>query len=184
MAADEPSNRKDAQRSRAAIMQAARELFALRADVPMYEIAKRAGVGQATIHRHFPDRVDLAAAIAEESLDAVERVAAEHAGETDAFFLVLRTVVAEQVRAHGLMTVLRQRDGSRTTDQITARVLAIFRGPLEDAQSAGRVRADLVLEEILLLLAMVEGVLTETTDPATRGAAATRTLDLLLQGVA
>lgn len=176
-------SRRDAQRSRAAIMQAARELFALRADVPMYEIAKRAGVGQATIHRHFPDRVDLAAAIALESLEEFERVAAEHTGDPDAFFSLLRAVVAEQVRAHGLMSVLRQRDVSQTTDAITNRLLTIFRGPMDDAKSAGRLRGDLLLEELLLMLAMVEGVLTETTDPATRGAAATRTLDLLMHGI-
>ena len=55
--------RKDAQRNREAILAAARELFAESADVPMYEIARRAGVGQATLYRNFPDRRNLAASL-------------------------------------------------------------------------------------------------------------------------
>ena len=52
--------RKDAARNRAAILDAARELFACGRDVPMYEIGRRAGVGQATlysqVHQEVVDR--------------------------------------------------------------------------------------------------------------------------------
>lgn len=49
--------RSDARRNRGLILGAARELFAEgRTDVPMEEIARRAGVGVGTLYRHFADR--------------------------------------------------------------------------------------------------------------------------------
>jgi AcrR family transcriptional regulator len=56
--------RADASRNRAALVQAAREVFAERGlDAPLDEIARRAGVGNATLYRRFPERNDLIAAV-------------------------------------------------------------------------------------------------------------------------
>ena len=43
--------RKDARLNREAILEAGRELFAESADVAMCQVARRAGVGQATLYR-------------------------------------------------------------------------------------------------------------------------------------
>src|SRR5690242_20899298 len=49
--------RADARRNRAAILKAARELFAMeRPDVQIDDVARRAGVGVGTVYRHFPDK--------------------------------------------------------------------------------------------------------------------------------
>jgi AcrR family transcriptional regulator len=49
--------RADARRNRAAIIEAARELFASQSpEVGIDEIAQRAGVGVGTVYRHFPDK--------------------------------------------------------------------------------------------------------------------------------
>lgn len=49
--------RADARRNRARILDAARELFAIgEREVPMDEIARRAGVGVGTLYRHFADK--------------------------------------------------------------------------------------------------------------------------------
>jgi len=74
----QPPLRKDAARSRAAILTAARELFSSGRDIPMYEIGRRAGVGQATLYRHFPDRAAIVAAISREHVERIEALAAEH----------------------------------------------------------------------------------------------------------
>jgi AcrR family transcriptional regulator len=55
--------RRDARRNREAILAAARELFADSAEVSMCEVARRAGVGQGTLYRNFPDRGALVAEI-------------------------------------------------------------------------------------------------------------------------
>jgi AcrR family transcriptional regulator len=52
-----PRARADAARNRERIIAAAREAFVIHgADAPLDDIARRAGVGNATLYRHFPDR--------------------------------------------------------------------------------------------------------------------------------
>jgi len=52
--------RSDAHDNRERVLEAARELFSeLGLDVPMREIARRAGVGPATLYRRFPTKIDL-----------------------------------------------------------------------------------------------------------------------------
>src|ERR1700748_3232517 len=94
--------RKDAQRNREAILAAARELFSERGDVPMYEVARRAGVGQATLYRNFPDRRNLVAALLAELTERTERLAAEHTGDPDALFVLLRDIVETMAGTHAL----------------------------------------------------------------------------------
>ena len=52
--------RADAERNRERILAAARDVFAERGlDAPLESIARRAGVGQATLYRRFATRQDL-----------------------------------------------------------------------------------------------------------------------------
>ncbi len=61
--------RADARHNRARHLQAAREAYALNGtDVPSGAIARRAGVGSATLYRHFPTRSSLIAAAFSEQL--------------------------------------------------------------------------------------------------------------------
>ena len=54
---DEPALRADAQKNRELILSAAEALFLEKgADVPLEEVAKRAGVGIGTLYRRFPTR--------------------------------------------------------------------------------------------------------------------------------
>ena len=62
--------RADARRNRDAIVRAAREVFELEGVLASLDgIALRAGVGNATLYRHFPSREDLLAAVMESDLD-------------------------------------------------------------------------------------------------------------------
>lgn len=63
--------RADAQRNLDQLVQTARDVFASSGvDVPMREIAEKAGVGVGTIYRHFPQRADLIAAVFRHEVDA------------------------------------------------------------------------------------------------------------------
>jgi AcrR family transcriptional regulator len=66
------SERADAARNRRRVLEAAAALFAERdpATVTMDDVARRAGVGRATLYRRYPDRTAIAAAL----LDEHERV--------------------------------------------------------------------------------------------------------------
>lgn len=56
-----PARRRDAAQNRTRILEAARAAVAESHDVPLNEIAKRAGVGQGTLYRNFPNREALRA---------------------------------------------------------------------------------------------------------------------------
>ena len=53
------TQRRAAAKNRAAIIEAAHQLFAENPLVPLNDVAKRAGVGAGTLYRHFPTREDL-----------------------------------------------------------------------------------------------------------------------------
>src|ERR1700710_894157 len=94
--------RKDARRNRQAILEAARDLFADSADVAMCQVARRAGVGQGTIYRHFPSRSALAAEILDEYVVRFEALAAAEHHHPDAFFVLLRSLFDGMVDLYGL----------------------------------------------------------------------------------
>lgn len=183
--ASETPLRKDAQRNREAILVAARELLAESADAPMCEIARRAGVGQATLYRNFPDRRDLAAALLVEQMEQTERLAAEHAGDPDAFHVLMRNVVETIARFHALGELAREDAclGS-ALDRRRRRLAELLKAPLKDAKVAGTIRGDVTLDDVFLMVSMVKGAIDGTDGPAARTAAANRALTLLLNGLA
>ncbi|MFE3515206.1 TetR family transcriptional regulator [Streptomyces sp. NPDC059166] len=68
---------KAAARNREALIAAAREIFASQGlYAPLSSIARRAGVGQGVLYRHFPDRDSVAIAVLEENVRQVEEAAA------------------------------------------------------------------------------------------------------------
>lgn len=69
----EPPRRKraDARRNEQALLDAAAAVFVTSGvDVPVRDIAARAGVGTGTIYRHFPTRADLIVAVYRHQIDA------------------------------------------------------------------------------------------------------------------
>jgi AcrR family transcriptional regulator len=63
--------RADARSNRERVVAAARETFAIAGlEAPMREVARRAGIGVATLYRHFPTRTDLVTTVLAERVDA------------------------------------------------------------------------------------------------------------------
>jgi AcrR family transcriptional regulator len=75
---DEEHIRADALRNRAALLDAAADVLAVAPQASLSEVATRAGLGRATLYRHFDSRDALRVAIREEALS---RAAAALAGE-------------------------------------------------------------------------------------------------------
>ncbi|MDG4824856.1 helix-turn-helix domain containing protein [Asanoa sp. WMMD1127] len=64
--------RSDAQRNRERLITATRELVAeFGSEVPLDEVARRAGLGNATLYRHFPTRAELLAALYADEVTAL-----------------------------------------------------------------------------------------------------------------
>lgn len=180
----EGPRRKDAQRNHDAILAAARELFAESADVPMYEVAKRAGVGQATLYRNFPDRRSLAAALLTEHMERTERLATQHADDPDAFFVLLRDIVETTAGFRALGDLAREDAclGS-TLARHREHLTELLREPLCTAKTAGTLRRDVTIDDVFLVVSMIKGAVGRADGPAARAAAATRGLALVLDGL-
>jgi AcrR family transcriptional regulator len=176
--------RRDARDNREAILEAARALFADSADVAMCQVARRAGVGQATLYRNFPSRGALAAEILDEHVERLAALAAEHAGQPDAFFVLLRGLIDGMVSLYGLAALARR--DAETDSHLQAgrrRVGALLKQPLCDAKAAGTLRRDISTDDVFLLLAMGRGAMEGLADPGARSAVAHRVLALILGGI-
>ena len=176
--------RRDAQRNREAILTAARQLFADSADVPMCEVARRAGVGQATLYRNFPDRGSLAAAILAEHMERIEQIAAEHAGDPDAVFVLLRSILHGMAHFYSLGELAREDAclGSER-ERCWQRLAELMKEPLRDAKAVGTVRCAVTIVDLFLVVAMVRGAMEDADGPTARAAAGSRALTLVLDGL-
>lgn len=150
--------RADAERNHERLLDAAAEAFAERGlEVSVAEIARRAGVGQGTVFRHFPSKDRLVAAVACDRLAEItaageELSAAERPGE--ALLELLRRGVALQVRDRGFFEAAC---GSVAVDKDfraqQERLLDVLCELVVRAQQAGEIREDVAATDILLLMA-------------------------------
>ncbi|MGW0122317.1 TetR/AcrR family transcriptional regulator [Streptomyces sp. NPDC003327] len=152
-----PRPRADALRNRERIVAAAREMFVEFGPlVPYDEVARRAGVGNATLYRNFPERADL---VREVVLSVMGRVAdlAERAGEEEAdpFAAVRRfTHAAADERVGALCPML---DGAFDEDHPDLvvereRVENAVQALVDRAQQAGRLRPDVGVGDLMVAL--------------------------------
>jgi AcrR family transcriptional regulator len=177
--------RKDAQRNREAILCAAKELFATSADVPMYEIARAAGIGQGTLYRHFADRRSIAIALFDEELNGLEELATELSDDPDAVFVLMRRVAELQVHFQALVEAVHvdSPDDDPAKEPHSVRLLEIFAEPFQRAQAAGSLRSDVTLDDVSLVVKMVDGALRHDPDRADHAATAARALSIVIDGL-
>ncbi|MEU8775476.1 TetR/AcrR family transcriptional regulator [Streptomyces sp. NPDC048606] len=116
-AGDAPSRgkRADAQRNRETVLAAAAEEFVSSGvDAPIRRIAARAGVGMATIYRHFPTRADLVTAVYRHQIEACAEAGpnllAQAPSPLEALRLWVDLFVDFLVTKHGLADALRSDD--------------------------------------------------------------------------
>ncbi|HEY7075996.1 MAG TPA: helix-turn-helix domain-containing protein [Solirubrobacteraceae bacterium] len=178
--------RADAARNRTRILAAAREAFAESGlDVGVEEIARRAGVGKGTLYRRFPTKEALVRAIVEDRLQELETIADRCAHLPDAgdgFARFLSEAARMQASDQGFLDVVAQRMGDVLSPQQRSWLLGILSGPLLRAQAAGKVRGDLVVEDVPLLLRML-GATARPGPAGPAGADWARYLGLLLDGL-
>jgi AcrR family transcriptional regulator len=166
--------RADAARNRARVVAAATEAFAEEGiAVPMEVIAKRAGVGVATIYRQFPTKESLFLAVVQHEMQHVFAVAREleqsddPAGALGEFVgRLLETVAAKRDVAQAL-------DRSGFKPKESPEVQQVWRDALtplvERARSAGAVREDLTADDVLFLISgACSAVVSHAPDEAAR----------------
>jgi AcrR family transcriptional regulator len=175
--------RSDARRNRTAILRAADEVLT-RGDEPppLPEIARLAGVGPATVYRHFSDRRTLAVAVMREQLAALQGLVDAYADDPAGFREVLRVVLTSQATMRPLVALLnglpvreRRRNAGRLVDAL--------REPLRRAQAAGLVRPELEAGDLVTVFAMVEAAVAQVGESPDREEALARAIGVLVDGV-
>ncbi len=153
-----PENlRSDARRNREKILAAASELFARDgAGLCMDDLARRAGVGHATVFRRFPNKEELILAMFEDRLADVAASVEQAARADDAWegIVAAMTAIAErQARDRGLMEAVgAEVFGSPRLRAARERVIAPMTELLARAQAAGQVRDDLEAIDVFFLI--------------------------------
>ena len=154
------------------ILAAAAEAFAEHGlEVPVDEIARRAGVGMGTLYRRFPTKAALVEAIFEEHLDRLAALAEEALRDDDPW-RGLRRLPRAHGRAAGREPRLRGDRGHAPARREAARRraqagdAARARELIERAQAAGVLRPDIVHEDISVLFWTSARVVDATRDVA------------------
>ena len=160
--------RDDARRNREAILRVAGAAFTggSRA-VSLHEIARRAGLGRATVYRHFPDRHALAVAVAAEYLEALRRVVDGMERDGHSFRDVLHLVLSTQATMRPLAALMRELP-EQDQRQHTEELIGILTPPLRRAQAAGQFRADVEPADLAQVLVMLDAA-ASTKVPGTAG---------------
>jgi AcrR family transcriptional regulator len=157
------ARRTDAERNRAKILAAARAAFAAPgSEISMAEIARRAGVGMATLYRNFPGRRELLEALYIDEVDAICSAAESLPGETPGASLLLwldRVAVFFTSKRPVGAELLKHSEGDNPFfSQNRDRVLGAGRPLLLAAQQSHEVRADLTLEQILDMVSAITAI--------------------------
>lgn len=178
--------RTDAATNRRHIVTVARAAFADEGlDLPMREIARRAGLGVATVYRHFPTRADLVTAALTEHVAACRADMRAALDEPDAWRALSRTIrrfAEHQVRDRGLNEALFGSHAAAAAFAEDRRAHASGLELLVDrARSAGAIRAEVTAADVRIGLTAIASFRAPRPEQAT--ASLQRLVRLLLAGL-
>jgi AcrR family transcriptional regulator len=163
---NERKPRKDQQRNRERLLAAARDEFAIHGiDAPLDAIARRAGLGNATLYRHFPDRLTLVTEILRFNLRRSVAALAEALQQPtgwDGLVGYLSWHFVEQLDNAAYMSALRAVPAGRDpgVDALRDQTVANLERLIARAKAEGAMRADRWIEDIFLALALNETLAT------------------------
>lgn len=147
--------RADAQRNLEALLEAAASVFATSGvDAPIREIAAKAGVGVATLYRHFPQRSDLIAAIVRRGIDTCAeagRVLSSKYQPTEALARWLQRYVDLIATKRGLAAALHSGDPAYQAlpAYFEERLKPTLRALLDNAIATREIRDDVEEDDLL-----------------------------------
>lgn len=163
--------------NRRALIAAAREIYAEHGPmVPFSAIAKRAGVGQGTLYRHFPDRVALVLAVFDENVDALE----EALREGGTIMALLDRVIDQASVSTAFIRLLSEHQHDPRARELALRLDRLVDLLRERDQAAGRIGSHVQTIDVQLAISMLAHELASTaaSDRATVAARARRLFEL------
>jgi AcrR family transcriptional regulator len=178
--------RTDAEHNRRHIVAIARAGFAEDGlDLPMREIARRAGIGVATLYRHFPARPDLISAVLAEQVRTCAEEMRSALADPDPWRALSRTIHhfgEQQVQNRGLNEALfgSHEAGAAFAEQRREHAAALAR-LVEQARATGAVRRDVSVEDVRVGLMAIAAF--HALPAAKANAAIHRLTNLVLAGL-
>ena len=143
------AKRADARRNEKSLLDAAAEVFvASGVDAPIRDIAAKAGVGTATIYRHFPTRADLIIAVYRHQVEGLAQAGPDLLATEGTPYAALRRWVGLfvdfLVTKHGLAAVLQSDDScfGPLHAYFLERLVPVCTQLSDAAVSSGEIRSD------------------------------------------
>jgi AcrR family transcriptional regulator len=169
LSATTPPTRRDAVRNRARLARAATAAFREDGlDVAVDAIAKRAGVGVATLYRHFPTKLDLVVAVTEAVCEDLEDAAqtALRGADSDVLRAFLTAAMEQQHENRGFLEAITQHAlPAEQRELLAERVVAMIAPVVEAAHRAGTLAAHLTAEDLLVAMRMLGAAAAGTVRP-------------------
>ncbi|MCT9075093.1 TetR/AcrR family transcriptional regulator [Streptomyces fulvoviolaceus] len=182
-----PRRRRDAQRNRDLLLEAAHEVFTEQGlDAPLDVIARRAAIGNATLYRHFPTRAALIDAVFYDTLTHTMTAGEKARTAPDAWTALhtyLETVFTTLSTDRGTNDLMTTRiEGVTSLEAVHTHNHHTMELLLDRGREQGTIRADVTVEDALFALAALGRAVPALTN-ATTPDAWRRPLALFLDGL-
>ncbi|MFF4502686.1 TetR/AcrR family transcriptional regulator [Streptomyces sp. NPDC001401] len=152
--------RADALRNRERIVAAAREMFTeFGPDVPLDEIARRAGVGNATVYRNFPDRDalvrEVVCSVMDRMSEAAEHALAQNGDAFEALEHFVHSAADERISALCPMVQSTFDQNHPDLEAARERVEQIVEDVMDRAKAAGQLRPDVAVGDLMIVVSQL-----------------------------
>jgi AcrR family transcriptional regulator len=143
--------------NRRALVSAAREIFVdTGLHAPLSAVAKKAGVGQGSLYRHFPDRVSLAVAVFDENIEELEALAERPESSLDD---LLGLIIEQALVSKALIDLITADIDDPRVAHLGARVQDVVDTLVARDRQAGLLAAHVTGADVMLAVSMLAGVL-------------------------
>jgi len=178
--------RKDAERNRRRILDAARELFAEQGlGVTLNDVAHHARVGVGTVYRRFPDKAHLLDELFEEQVGELVMLMEDGLADPDPWrgltgYLTRNLELQARDRAFREI-VLGTPEGAERIGHVRERMFPLGSRLVQRAKDAGALRADFEAQDLAILVMMLTAVVDASSDVAPE--LWRRYLEVVIQGM-
>jgi AcrR family transcriptional regulator len=128
-------------------------------NAPLHTVAKKAGVGQGSLYRHFPDRISLAVAVFENNVAQIEALAANPESTLDDLLALITDKTIESI---AFVEIVTPAGDDPRMGAIVQRVEDALTTTLLRARRSGTVRQSVRSDEVMLAVSMVTALVAKT----------------------
>lgn len=148
--------------NRRALIEAARAVFTESGySAPLSAVARKAGVGQGSLYRHFPDRVALAVAVFDENIGELEESSAPLEVTLDD---LIDQIIRQAVVSTAFIDLIWTSQVDERVAHLETRVQALVMTVVRRDQEAGRIRSSVAVDDVFLAISMLIGLVSRSPE--------------------